>query len=303
MITLNTNKGLVKIESWNEIESRPGFVKDLNPADHKLDSIIGRYIFKEKIRCGLSNCHTPHAKGYIVTTADGHETNIGKDCGKREFGVDFDTLSNKFDRDITQAENRERLWSFSFQLEELENRIAELRRSKNGADWVHKHTHSLLNNNRGCPDEVVRRITSMIKSRSNIISTQREATKQEIEDREAIENRTLPRPHYIDVPIAEVAGVDALYPENDLRNLLVKDLETNIKQFREKDIDSLTYEELNYWVKWVGTVEITLERAKSAVESGKRLLSPSNLSPFVKVLTKQGDINSFGDFLKGLSEH
>jgi hypothetical protein len=302
VITLNTNKGLVKIESWDEIELRPGFVRDLNPADHKLDSIIGRYIFKEKIRCGLSICHMPHAKGYIVTTTDGHETNIGKDCGKREFGVDFDTLSKKFDRDITQAENRERLWSFSFQLEELENRTAELRQSKKGADWVYKHTQPLVNHNRGCPGEVVRRISSMIKTRTNIISTQREATKQEIEDHEAIEKRTLPRPYYIDVPIAELAGVEALYPENDLRQILVKDLDTNIRQFREKDIDRLTFEQLNYWVKWVSSVEITMERAGVVVAQGHKLLSLVNLSPFLKVLTSQDDANHFRSYLRGLSE-
>lgn len=212
MITLNTNKGLIRIEVWDEIESRLGFVKNLNPAEHKLDSIIGRYIFKDKIRCGLSNCHTPHAKGYIVATKDGHETNIGKDCGKTYFGVDFETLSRKFDRDITEAENREKLWSFSFQLEELENKINQLRESNKGADWVHKNSRPLVIPNKGCPEEVVRRISSMIKARINVLSTQREATAQEIERLETLENRKLQRPYYVDEPIAEIAGNSSALP-------------------------------------------------------------------------------------------
>lgn len=302
MITLNTNKGLVKIEFWEEIESRTGFVNDLNPAEQKLDSIIGRYIFKEKIRCGLSNCHTPHAKGYIVTTTDGRETNIGKDCGKTYFGVDFETLSKKFDRDVTEAENRERLCSFSFQLEELENRIAELRQSKNGADWVHRLTRPLVNHNRGCPEEVVRRISSMIKTRTNILSTPREATKQEIEDLETIENRKLPRPYYIDTPIAEISGIEALYPENDLRDLIVKDLETNIKEFREKDIDKLTYEELRHWAKWVSSIDNTIEKSTSVVTQGRKLLRATNLEPFLKVLSSQDDVKLFRNYLKNVNE-
>lgn len=112
MITLNSEQGLTSIENWEDIELRPGFVKDLNPSDHQLDSIIGRYMFKDKIRCGLSNCHTLHEKGYIVTTKGGMSTNMGKDCGKKYFGVDFETMSKKFDRDITAAENRSRLCSF-----------------------------------------------------------------------------------------------------------------------------------------------------------------------------------------------
>jgi len=117
VITLSKDNGFVKVERWEDIESLPGFVSNLNPSEHKLKAIIGRYIFKDYIQCGLSNCHTPHGKGYIATTMDGLSINIGKDCGKKYFGVDFETLSNKFDRDYTEAENRERLWSFSFKIE------------------------------------------------------------------------------------------------------------------------------------------------------------------------------------------
>ncbi len=115
MITLNSDRGLVQIDSWTDIETRPGFVKDLDPTAHKLKSIIGRYVFSDRIRCGLSNCHTPHAKGYIVVTEDGHETNIGKDCGKTYFGVDFEILSGQFERDLAASQNREAPREFCLQ--------------------------------------------------------------------------------------------------------------------------------------------------------------------------------------------
>src|SRR5690606_4074151 len=155
---------------------RPGFVKNLDPKDKVLDSIIGRYIFKNKIRCGLSNCHTPHAKGYIATTKDGHETNIGKDCGKKYFGVDFETLSRKFNRDIIELENREKLWSFSFQIEELEGKVNKIRNGSEGADWLYKQIQPLIFRNKGCPDDVVSRLLNMVKTRNNILTTQRMAS-------------------------------------------------------------------------------------------------------------------------------
>ncbi len=192
MITLNSERGLVQIESWTDIETRPGFVKDLNPADHKLKAIIGRYVFGEKIRCGLSNCHTPHAKGYIVVTEDGHETNIGKDCGKTYFGVDFEILSNQFDRDLAASENREALATFSFHLDELEARVGTLRTAEHGADWVYKSTRALVSLGRGCPDEVVQRVAAMIKARSSDVSTERRATDQEIEELEVREGAYRP---------------------------------------------------------------------------------------------------------------
>jgi hypothetical protein len=100
MITLNSERELISVEAWADIEARPGFVKDLNPAEHTLHAIIGRYLFKNRIQCGLSDCRTPHGKGYIVVTKDGGETNIGKDCGRTYFGVDFEQLARKFDRDL-----------------------------------------------------------------------------------------------------------------------------------------------------------------------------------------------------------
>jgi hypothetical protein len=244
LITLNSERGLVQIENWADIEMRPGFIKDLDPSEHKLKAIIGRYVFAEKIRCGLSNCHTPHAKGYIVVTEDGHETNIGKDCGKTYFGVDFEILSANFDRDLTAAQNREALATFSFHLEELEARVQRLRNSAHGADWVYKSARPLLVIGLGCPEEVVRRLATMIKSKSNEVTTERQATEEEVHQMEVQEARTVRRPHFVTESIGHLAGTEALYPENDLRQLLILDLETHIREFRDLEIENLRPETL-----------------------------------------------------------
>jgi hypothetical protein len=55
MITISTDKGLVKVDAWEDILSRAGFTTELDPAKHELNTIIGRYIFGDKVRCGLSN--------------------------------------------------------------------------------------------------------------------------------------------------------------------------------------------------------------------------------------------------------
>lgn len=300
MITLNTDTGLVKIEKWEDIEALPNFQINLNPSDHKLESIIGRYIFKEKIRCGLSNCHAPHNKGYIVKTKEGSKTNIGKDCGKTYFGVDFETLSNKYDRDTTEAENRDKLWSFSFKIEELQEQITRLRQCEKGADWVYKKTRSLLNIGADCPDEIARHIQSLTKSRTSGLFKSREATDSEIETLEITQNKKITKPHFIDEKIADLIGLEALYPENDLKNLLVLDLEHNIKTLNGADIDLLTFEELKHWSKWIGSIENILERVNYSIAAGKNLLTKSNLEPLTSVLTKSNDKSTFRIFLKSL---
>lgn len=299
MITLNSEQGLIDVENWEDIKELPGFVPDLNPSDHQLDSIIGRYLFKDMVRCGLSDCHTPHAKGYIVTTKEGLSTNMGKDCGKRHFGVDFDTLSKKFERDITEKNNRDRLGSFSFQVEETEDAISNLRQRPRGANWVYKKTRPLVEKDKGCPDLIVRRISEMVKNSTNTLTIEREATSAELD---ALEARGQKVSHIVSEPVADIDGLQALYPENDLKTLLVLDLETKLQEFKEKDIDSLSYEELRRWVKWADSVENTLERAANAVSLGGTLLAPANLEPFNQVLTGREDKALFRSYLKGLQE-
>jgi hypothetical protein len=284
VITLNSDRGLVQIEDWLDIESRPGFSKNLDPTAHKLKAIIGRYVFPERIRCGLSNCHTPHAKGYIVVTEDGRETNIGKDCGKTYFGVDFEVLSRRFDEDLAASQNRESLATFSFQLEELEARIKTLRASEHGADWVHKHTRELISVGRTCPEGVVRRIVGMIRSRNPEVTVERLATEEEVQEIETRERREVPRPHYLTDIVGRIAGIEALYSENDLRELLVIDLQTRIGEFRDLTITSLTHVELRRWAKWIATVENTLARANAAVAFGQLLLCPDGLNPLLSAL-------------------
>jgi hypothetical protein len=300
MITLNSEKGLVQVENWEDIRSRPGFTVELNPKEHKLKAIIGRYVFKDEIKCGLSDCHTPHNRGYIVVTETGAETNIGKDCGRKYFGVEFEMQSRQFERDNEMFLNRIALGSFSFQLDALEDRIHSLRRSNRGATWVHRHTSSLLSPGKGCPGTVVSRVCAMVRARQNAVVIDRLATDSEVEAMEGAQNRTLPRPFYISERIAEIAGFSALYPENDLRELLTIKLEDKIRLFRSLDIDSMSQNDLRHWSQWTGTVAETFDRAQEAVNAGQKLLVRDNLLPFVRILSTASDIATFRSYLKDL---
>jgi hypothetical protein len=299
MITLNIDRALVTVESWSDIESRPGFVRNLDPSQHTLRSIIGRYEIKDEIHCGLSNCHQPHARGYIVLTKSGSETNIGKDCGKKYFGVEFETLSRKYDRDMRERENRDALVSFSFQLDDIEATVKELRESS--ADWVYKKSRALKTSNDGCPDEIVNRIKAMIRAQDNLLTRPREATEEEVDAIEVRENRQIKKPHYIDEPIGQIAGLVALYPENDLKQLLVLDLEANFKKFREEDVDTMNYDELLHWRKWAYEVEGKIEKAREIIAHGQSLLDEQNLNQFLKVLKGKEDTALLRGYLRGLN--
>jgi hypothetical protein len=302
MITISTEKGLIKVDDWTTITERPGFLTRLDRSDHELAAILGRYVFPEKVHCGLSDCGTPHAKGYIVTTKDGHETNIGQDCGRKFFGVEFQTLANQFDRAIAEQENRELLWNFTFQLEDLEAKIDALRGPSRGADWIHKHSQALINPSPRMPLAVIRKMSSLAKTKSNVVSLQRRATEQEVEDLETIQRRKIERPHYIDEPVALIVGVEVLYPENDLRHLLVFELEEKIKDFKGKNPDLMTFEQLTKWRKWAVSVDGVMDTASSAMGYGRELLTTKNLEPLLKIIEVGQDRAQFRTYLDAIRD-
>lgn len=299
MITINTEKQLIRVDDWSTIVERAGFTGDLDPKQHELKEIIGRYVFKDKLRCGLSSCHKSHNRGYIVVTKSGLETNIGKDCGKTHFGVDFNDKSRQFERDITEKENRETLWSFHFRLDELMQTIEEIRKEERGADWVYKHARPLVELNKGVPEKIVRYVCDMVRRGSNIVTVPRQATKEEANAEEARTGRPVLRPFIIDEPVGQVSNLDALYHENNLKEILVVDLAMACKELAELDIDTLSYAQLSKWVKWVGSVEAKLQRARDAVASGRQLLAVANLACLSKV--SRVDAWEFEQYLKTLN--
>jgi hypothetical protein len=302
LITLNLNQGLVKVASWDDIESLPGYKSDLSPKNYKLKEIIGRYIFKDYVRCGLSTCHTPHGKGYIVTTTEGAVTNIGKDCGKKHFGVEFETLSKKLELDIRVANYRETLGSFMMQLESYAQKLDKLRSGDAGADKVYKNLNTLMQRTSDCPESVVLQLRKCVRERNTEITRSRLATEQEIEDIEAIENRTIERPHYLSEPVATLAGISCLYPENDLREKIVVDLQSNLKKIETLDIDKANTSVLKHWSDWVGQFDNKIENVEEIISSAHRFLDLNNLKKLKCVLTNDSVLAILGPSKKQVAE-
>ena len=299
MITLTDERGLIfSPKSWAEIEEIPGYVKGIDPAKHKLKAIIGSYHLKD-IHCGLS-CNVAHDKGFIAQFHGGTVTNIGHICGKKYYEVDFTTFTNYYNREVVAKSHRDLLSTFRLQLDDLESEINELRELEHGINWIYTTSQNLVNRGKECPDEVVNTISTMLKSRSSVLQKAREATDAEIKTLELSQVQRVKKPHYIQEDIAVISGLDVLHPENDLRKLVVIEIEENIKPFKKLIIDNLTPSELARWAKWVSSVESTKDKVKVSMQSGINLLKSANLEPFKEILSKKEDFTKFDKFLKKL---
>lgn len=302
MITLNAEKELVRIENWENIVERVDYVRDIDPSTISLESIIGSYVFADPVPCGLSTCHQPHNKGYLVTTKSKHVTNIGNLCGKKHFSIDFQTLRNKFNRDIRVKTQKEALQAFLSRVPGYEAQITELRQDKDG-DWVYKYLKRLKTPNSGVPEKIRYSLNDMLKTGSNQITIQRLATVEERQTQEVTSMKSREGPLYVEEKQGSLAGITALREENNIRKILIEDIQSGIERIVSMDIEAASDHQLSVESKWAGEIEAKLERAETAVLEGRRLLELGNLQQLLKLLDMPEDKVSFKKFLVEISQN
>lgn len=282
MITLNTERGLVRIDTWEDVESQPGFTQEINPKEVQLDTIIGRYRLPDYVVCGLSSCHHKHFRGYLVTTKEGTITNIGKDCGKTHFGVDFETLSRQFDRDMANAERRETLQAAKAKLDGWLSEVDSLKDQDKGASWLNKQIKAI----RDLPEKVRDALNKMIRDRSPVVTKQRLATKQEKEimvEMRDLREEDAQGPVYIDDDVGSLNGLSVFYPENDIRELLIKDVHAGLSHIQGMDVESATEHKLRTWAKWVSEVDNKLKQCRGIIKIGPRFFDAENISLLAEI--------------------
>jgi hypothetical protein len=96
-------EGAIFFRTVEEFCRRSGFELRIQCATDELDFIVGKYVRprNNQIECGLNGCTHAHMYGYVIRAKDGRETNCGKDCGAREFGIQF----QEFEAEYKKAED------------------------------------------------------------------------------------------------------------------------------------------------------------------------------------------------------
>jgi hypothetical protein len=305
MITLTSEKGLVRIESWDDVVTRPGYAKDIDPKTIKLQAIIGNYAFSDYIPCGLCSCHQPHGRGYLVTTQDGRETNIGKDCGKTHFAVDFVQMQRTFDRDLNAMRRREHLWTLKNRLPSVTSELAALKAGPRGATWMHSKIAQLLGKSGGMPRSITNAVSEAMRSNGALIM-QRALTKEEratrpmTADIAGLEHLRGKTDQFATEQVGQLEGYTALTAENSLRAILVDKLEPFLASLEQADIDSLVSKDLNALYRAGSDFDPLLARLRSAVVQGARLLRKANIEQLHVFATNQSERRALQLFANAL---
>src|SRR5687767_9108089 len=123
---------IIEFMSYDEIAARPNFRANLTREDAKPVKIIGVYVLRQEVKCGLPD-HTPHRKGLVVLTVSGYETIIGNVCGTNHFGEEFQVLRNRANLQVRVQNYQDRLIEFRQKVPQFHAHITGMRK---GAAWA-----------------------------------------------------------------------------------------------------------------------------------------------------------------------
>ncbi|HEL7888383.1 DUF885 domain-containing protein [Stenotrophomonas maltophilia] len=305
MITLNSERGFVRIASWDDIESVPGFTADIDPKTVKLKEIIGSYTFDALIPCGLSTCHQPHGNGFLVAAADGRVTNIGRICGKKHFDVEFTQMSRVFLAAVRAQQSREFLGELRNRLPIIVTEVATIKTEQHGAAWINTRVNQLTGKSTALPTPIINAVRQAVRRGDGTLIIERAATKQEREERSAavdvkgLEHLRRNVPFAVEDRVGQLDGFPALAPGNGLREI-IGSIEPFLTALSEADIESLPDKQLRELSKVGGELDSNLERLRNVVAAGRRLLTRQNIQQLTRFATSSADNRLFAAFLRGL---
>lgn len=304
MITLNSERGLQRIESWDDILSTPGFTTHVDPKTVKLKEIIGSYSFGMLIPCGLSTCQQPHANGFLVVAADGRVTNLGRICGQRHFSVEFTQMSRVFLAAVRAQNNREFLWEVKNRIPTITAEVSAIRGDQYGASWINVRINQLTGKSGSLPTPIVNAVRQAIRRGDGALMTQRKAEKDEREALAAATevtgfDRRNRISDFVEVQVGQLDGFVAIAAGNGLKEI-VGSIEQFVATLAEADIDALPDKQLRELAKIGGELKPNLARFRAVVAAGRRLLVRQNIQQLAQFLVKREDIRAFDLFLRDL---
>ncbi|EJN31901.1 hypothetical protein PMI35_01182 [Pseudomonas sp. GM78] len=242
----------------------------------KFGKIVAPYHLKlAKIKCGISDCGTKHLHGYVITTSDGLETNIGKDCGTLHFKADFATEMKRHDDLYNRRLKIHRILELKGAAPET---LAVLLSAKNEYSILKSLRYSLraalsATENQHIAHKLKTKDSNLYRYESRSLA-EREAY---FETNPAAKKSGVVPPNQI--KIGEIAGFDFLNATHrdeevfnfatPLRNVISASVE-DIYSWRTGEIDKVHI--------WIGKANKGLERINYLISSGKKFFTKDNVS-------------------------
>ena len=252
-----------RLISWEEMYERPRYQKDVNPEQVTISRIISDYEMSDEGKCGLSTCHAPHKKGYLVLCKwiNGNaiviETNIGHICGSKIFGHTFEEHRKNYRRDLNTIRYRDLITDQICNIEKNRDLISTLRKSE-GGDKAYASIRNLIQK-RIFNSQLVTKLERRASSGNSEVIESVEASKEDIDREETRLGKKLDEKERerltVQHSLGFISGVRAILDYSKIKEELVVELPQLLNDLEEVKPEELSYTELEKWSKtaeWLG---------------------------------------------------
>lgn len=273
-----SKKHFVRITTWDDIFKMSGYTDSLDPKKEKLKQVINRYELPNKGRCGLSNCRTAHNNGCIVETESGRLTNLGNVCGKKYFGENFTSLSNKLNKEIDYFNKVENIKLAKSNITENYRKLSEME-----ADWKKIERVYRAIKSEGL-DGLYDKLEQMKHSKSSIISIQRRAAQSEIELEEVRIGKDVQSPFYITKSLGNLKGLNYLIDRVKIK-AMIQNNNAILKSLDKFDEGNITFKDLNRMIRDIEHLQDSVREAHSIIMEGFKLFESDNMRQFTPLIS------------------
>ncbi|MGV4191132.1 hypothetical protein [Citrobacter freundii] len=301
MIYLLEGEEFAEVDSWQTICERPNYLENLIAQDRRLEKIIGYYELPNKVKCGLSNCHTPHFRGYVVETDNGSETNIGHACGKRYFDVQFETMSSEFLNSLEFAKAKIFIKENKGKVFEYWQVVNSLAVGAKNVGWA-INLRAQITDPEVIGESAYRALRQMQANNTGNVTISRPPTKKEIE---LAQTSGQPIPSAIDVVVGFISNIDFLSPDNNLSDLYENQLRGTVKSLEGADPEKMSRTQMRPIVNGINALNSRMDNAKKIINQARDFFTKDNLSQLLPALednayVSAADLNRYKDFLDKL---
>lgn len=289
-------QSIIVLESFEDLAKRPNFTQSLAfrpKSDRGFDAVVMPYHFLDSIPCGIESCHTPHRRGYLITTTDGLETGIGGHCGRKHFGISFTLERQRIDKALSRQRRidsimraREDIPSLilaASSLKQAHTELSELKRRFMGAVGTPFYTQLKQRADRG-QDRIIRDEPMTADEAAAYWETTNKKSRKDLPTKEVL--------------VTTLSGLTFLAA--NFKDMLVTNLVLPLEQFATQsidDIERMSPRVLQSTAKWVGRVPQDLIKAQEVVDAGRAFFTVENM---LKLVNLNADMQALGPLIQEL---
>ncbi|CAJ3224516.1 hypothetical protein [Burkholderia pseudomallei] len=294
------DKRLIRFENIEEIRIRPAFRDEIAAASALPKEAVGVYRFPKDApeQCGLSNCRTPHMKGFVVAMESGEETLVGGYCGAKKMGLAFQEVINRAQLADRMQRYRDTISAAVGRADEFDTRLADLLERPRGAKWIAKR---IANCNATLPSEVNYLIRRMAQRQEPDVFDAVPMTEKEI----AIARETgaipkgQPGPYFRQEKVGIIVGLEIW--RTDLRPLLIDDLQQGMRALKALDVALIRSEHtLRKHAQWVDEIQRKFSDAERLIVAGQEFFDAANLRLLKRLSTAEREVKGLAGAVDNL---